>query len=157
MPGKHSAHHFPQWTIMITKRQQMTTLLFTCRQTVKDSSQRNDIHLSWLVNTEHSSNHTICMMQTHLSCIRTTATSSCLIQPTNTRAVPNRFFKFRFSFLKKFRFSYEWVWFGSVKKTPFGLDIIVIYYSRNSKYYSDSGWQLWHHSKQRQVNNVIAF
>jgi len=26
------------------------------------------------------------------------------------------------------------------KKTRFGSDIIVIYYSCNSKYYSDSGW-----------------
>jgi len=30
--------------------------------------------------------------------------------------------------------------FCLVQKTRFGSDIIIIYYSCNSKYYSDSGW-----------------
>ena len=48
--------------------------------------------------------------------------------------------RFRFSFLKKNSDSVRNE-FGSVpfKKTRFGSDIIVIYYSCDSKYYSDSG------------------
>jgi len=40
----------------------------------------------------------------------------------------------QYRFLTSVRFlkNSEWVWFGS--------DIIVIYYSCNSKYYSNSGW-----------------
>jgi len=49
------------------------------------------------------------------------------------RDVQNRIdFLILVRFLKKLGFSSEWVWFDSVKKLRFGLDIIVIYYSRNS-------------------------
>jgi len=66
--------------------------------------------------------------------------------------------RFLFVFLK----NSDWVRneFGSVrfKKTRFGSDIIVVYYSCNSNS-SQRQWMtwLWRHSKQRQVNNVVTF
>ena len=65
-----------------------------------------------------------------------------LILVAIARDVRNIFFtavRFLFGFLKKL-----WIWFGMSlvrfsENMQFGSDIIVIYYSRNSKYYSDSG------------------
>jgi len=50
------------------------------------------------------------------------------------------FFLLRFGFRKKLGFGSVWVWFDWVQKPRFALDITVIYYSRNSKYYNDRGW-----------------
>jgi len=90
------------------------------------------------------------------------------ILSANIRDVRNRFFylgSLLVWFFKKNWFGSEWVWFGSVQKTWFGLDIIVICYSCNSwvvNLQQIFQWQwmtwLWHHSQQRQqVNNIIAF
>ena len=100
------------------------------------------------------------------------------------RDVRNRFLNFSLVSLQWF--GSQWVWFGSVQKTRFSLDIVVIHCSCNSKYYKNktfykfvSGivdsvncWTLWTvianittdkwmnwlwcHSKQRHVNNVIC-
>ena len=60
-----------------------------------------------------------------------------------SRDVWNIFFlisvRFRFFENTRIPFRMSLVRFGS-KKLRFGLDIIVIYYLCNSKYYSDSGW-----------------
>jgi len=51
--------------------------------------------------------------------------------------------RFWFSFKKKLGFGSEWVWFGSVQKNSvrFGYySYLLLMYSCNSRYYSDSGW-----------------
>jgi len=58
------------------------------------------------------------------------------------RDVQNEFSNFTLVsvwFFEKTRMASVWNEFGSVKKMRFGSDIVVIYYSCNSKYYSDSG------------------
>ena len=58
----------------------------------------------------------------------------------NGRDVQNRFFKFWFGFWKKSDSVQNDFCLVRFNKMWFGSDIIVIYYSCNSEYYSDRGW-----------------
>jgi len=73
-------------------------------------------------------NQTHCRRSSDLKQSLTTSTQ------TDSRGVRNRFFicvRFRFGGWNKIGFGTEWVLFGSVQKTRFDSDIIVIYYSCN--------------------------
>jgi len=64
-----------------------------------------------------------------------TCATVLIITSSVDRDVWNRFFilvQFRFDFWKKLGFGSEWVWVGSVQKTWFSLDHILIYCSCNS-------------------------